>query len=151
MRGRGSGWVVAQFVLMALIVAVGALPPGWPGSLGRARDALAIVLILGGGAFAVWAGRRLGRSLTPFPKPNAAGLVTGGPFAVVRHPIYLGGLGVFVGYALLTSVPALALTLVLLLLWVGKVRVEEELLEQSYDEYEVYRRRVRRRILPFVY
>ena len=151
MTGRGSGWVVAQFVLMAAIVASGALPPDWPGSLSRARAVFGILLIAGGVGFGFWAGRTLGRSLTPFPRPNAAGLVTTGPFAVVRHPIYLGGLGVFVGYSLLTSVLALVLTLALLALWASKVRVEERLLAQSYDEYETYRQRVRRRLLPFVY
>ncbi len=151
MSGRGSSWVVAQFALMALILAGGTLPPDWPAWLGRPRTGLGIVLILAGGAFALWAGRRLGRSLTPFPRPNDAGLVTDGPFGVVRHPIYLGGLGVFLGFSLLTSLSALALTLVLLALWVGKVRVEEELLERSYDGYSAYRRHVRRRILPLIY
>ncbi len=148
---RGAGWVAGQFALIAVIVAAGAFPPDWPESLNRARDTLGILLIAGGGAFALWAGRALGRSLTPFPRPNAAGLVTDGPFAIVRHPIYLGGLGVFVGYSLLTSVSALVLTLALFMLWVGKVRVEEELLERSYDDYEAYRQRVRRRLVPFVY
>jgi protein-S-isoprenylcysteine O-methyltransferase Ste14 len=151
MTGRGSGWVVAQFALMAAIVASGVLPPGWPESAGRARVALGILLIAAGTGFAYAAGRKLGRSLTPFPRPNDAGLVTDGPFAVVRHPIYLGGLGVFFGYALLTGATALALTLVLLGLWAGKVKVEESLLEQAYDDYGAYRQRVRRRLLPFVY
>ncbi len=151
MTGRGSGWVVAQFALMAAIVASGVLPPDWPDARGRARAVLGILLIAAGTGFAFWAARRLGRSLTPFPRPNDAGLVTDGPFAVVRHPIYLGGLGVFLGYSLLTSVSALALTLALLALWAGKVRVEEALLEGAYDDYEAYRQRVRRRILPFVY
>lgn len=151
MTGRGSGWVVAQFVLMAAIVVGGVLPPEWPDSMSRARIALGALLIAAGGGFAAWAGRSLGRALTPFPRPNAAGLVTSGPFAVVRHPIYLGGLGVFLGYSFLTGVAALGLTLALLALWVGKVRVEETLLERSYDEYAAYRQRVRRRLLPFVY
>ena len=151
MTGRGSGWVVAQFALIAAIVASGVLPPGWPETMGRVRIALGILLISAGAGFAFWAGRTLGRSLTPFPRPNDAGLVTGGPFTVVRHPIYLGGFAVFVGYSLLTSVAALVLTLVLLALWAGKVRVEEELLERSYDDYEAYRHQVRRRLLPFVY
>ena len=151
MTGRGSGWVVAQFALMAAIAGSGAVPPGWPASTGSARIAFGALLIAAGAAFALWAARSLGRSLTPFPRPNAAGLVTDGPFAVVRHPIYLGGLCVFVGYSLLTSVSAFALTLALFALWVGKVRVEEALLEQSYDDYEEYRRHVRRRIVPFVY
>ena len=76
-----------------------------------------------------------------------AGLVTSGPFAVVRHPIYLGGLGLFGGYSLLTSIPALALTAALVILWAGKIRVEERLLVDVYDEYPAYCERVRRRMI----
>lgn len=151
MTGRGTGWVVAQFVLMAVIVAAGFVPPNWPG---EAHDVLTVVgaaLAIAGGAFAVWAARTLGRSLTPFPKPVEAGLVTSGPFGVVRHPIYLGGLGLFTGYSLFASIPALALTVVLGILWAGKLRVEERLLADAYNEYPAYRERVRRRLIPFVY
>ena len=151
MTGRGTGWVVSQFVLMAAIVAAGLVPPDWPTDAHRALSVAGAVLAVAGCVFAVWAGRSLGRSLTPFPRPVAAGLVTTGPFAVVRHPIYLGGLGLFGGYALLTSIPALALTGALLALWAGKVRVEERLLADVYDEYPAYCERVRRRMLPFVY
>jgi len=151
MKGRGGGWVAVQFVLMAAVVAAGFVPPHWPGGAHEVLFVVGVVLAIAGGAFAVWSGRALGRALTPFPRPVAAGLVTTGPFAVVRHPIYLGGLGLFGGYALLTSIPALALTGALLALWAGKVRVEERLLADVYDEYPAYCERVRRRMIPFVY
>ena len=102
-------------------------------------------------SFAVWAARTLGRSLTPFPKPTAAGLVTGGPFAVVRHPMYAGGLAVFLGFSLLASVAALALTVALAFLWAGKLRFEERLLVAVYGDYPAYRERVTRRLIPYVY
>jgi protein-S-isoprenylcysteine O-methyltransferase Ste14 len=109
------------------------------------------VLAVAGVAFAVWAGRALGRSLTPFPRPVPAGLVTTGPFRLVRHPIYTGGLGLFLGYALFTSVAALVLALGLAVLWAAKLRVEERLLAEVYDGYAAYRRRVRWRLVPLVY
>ena len=151
MSGRGAGWVVAQFALMAAVVAAGFLAPGWPQGTRSALSVAGIALVLAGVAIAVWAGRTLGRSLTPFPKPVPAGLVTTGPFAVVRHPIYLGGLGLFLGVSLLTSIPALALTIALGLLWAGKARVEERLLTEVYDDYPAYQQRVRRRIIPLLY
>ena len=151
MSGRGSGWVLAQFALMAVVVLAGLLPPSWPDEARLARIVVGVVLIVAGGAFGVWASRDLGRALTPFPKPRPVGLVTSGPFAVVRHPIYLGFLGVFVGYGLLTSVLALVLAGVLGALWVGKTRVEERLLADVYDDYAAYCARVRWRIIPYVY
>lgn len=149
--GRGSGWVVTQFALMAAIIAAGFVPPQWPTGARDALTAIGAVLAIAGIAFAVWAARSLGRSLTPFPKPLGAGLVTNGPFGIVRHPIYTGGLAFFAGYALFASVPALVLTAVLGVLWVGKIRVEERLLVAAYDGYAAYRVRVRRRLIPFVY
>ena len=93
----------------------------------------------------------MGRSLTPFPKPVEAGLVTRGPFAIVRHPIYTGGLGLFLGYALFAGVPALVLTIALGLLWAGKLRVEERHLVAVYADYPAYQARVRHRLIPFLY
>ena len=93
--GRGSGWVVTQFILMAAILVAGFLPPDWPDGARNVLTAIGAVLAVAGIAFAVWAARSLGRSLTPFPKPLGTGLVTSGPFAIVRHPIYTGGLAFF--------------------------------------------------------
>jgi protein-S-isoprenylcysteine O-methyltransferase Ste14 len=150
-KGRGSGWVIAQFVLMAAVLAGGLQSPQWPSGAQRALSVTGVALAVAGLLFAVWAGWALGRSLTPFPKPVPAGLVTAGPFALVRHPIYTGGLALFVGYSLLTTVPALALTACLAVLWAGKLRVEERLLVSVYAGYPAYRRRVRWRLVPFLY
>ena len=149
--GRGTGWVVAQFALMAAIIAAGFVPPDWPEDAQRPLSVVGAILAVAGLAFAVWSGRALGRALTPFPRPVVAGLVTNGPFAIVRHPIYLGGVGLFIGYSLFASILALALTVVLAVLWAGKLRVEERLLTAVYDEYPAYRERVRWRLIPFVY
>lgn len=151
MKGRGSGWVIAQFALMAAAVVAGFVSRGWPDEARSLRLVVGAVLIVVGAAFGLWAGRELGRALTPFPKPKPVGLVTTGPFAIVRHPIYLGFLGVFVGYGLLTSVLALVLACLLAALWVGKTKVEERLLVAVYDGYERYCADVRWRIVPFVF
>ena len=136
---------------MAAILIAGFLPPDWPEGARNVLTAIGAVLAVAGIAFAFWAARSLGSSLTPFPKPLGTGLVTSGPFAIVRHPIYTGGLAFFGGYALFASVPALVLTALLCLLWVGKIRVEERLLAAAYDGYAAYCLRIRRRLIPFVY
>ena len=150
-RSRGLGWVVTQFVLIAAVILAGFVPPDWPGSVQGVLSFVGTALAVAGGAFAVWAAKTLGRSLTPFPKPVPAGLATTGPFAIVRHPIYTGGIAFFVGYSLWATIPALVLAILLALLWAGKVRVEERHLEETYEGYRDYARRVRWRIVPFVY
>ena len=151
MGERGEGWVVGQFVLIAAVIVAGFVPPDWPQGAQGVLSALGAVLAIAGLVFAVWAGRTMGRALTPFPKPVEAGLVTSGPFAVVRHPIYTGGLGLFLGYSLFAGVPALVLTLALGLLWAGKLRVEERHLVAVYADYPAYQARVRHRLIPFLY
>jgi protein-S-isoprenylcysteine O-methyltransferase Ste14 len=140
--------VVVQFALMLAILALGAVPPRWPGWL----QLLGAALCLGGGAVAVWAARTLGRSLTPFPRPRPEGeLVETGPYAWVRHPLYGAGLLFFLGYGLLASVPATAAVAALATLWWLKAGVEERYLAAQFPAYEAYRSRVRRRLLPYLF
>jgi len=140
---RGGGWVVAQFLLMAVILVLGAFPPVWPDWVRIAG----FPLILGGVAFVIWAGRTLGSALTPYPLPSEeATLVERGPYGIVRHPIYVAGLLVFLGYGLLSSVPATASVALLALLWHLKARVEERYLTERFPAYAGYARRVRRGI-----
>ena len=149
---RGGGWVFAQFALMALTVVAAVLGPRWPDAARPALGAAGVVLAIAGGVVAVWSARTLGRSLTPFPRPVAAGaLVDRGAYAVVRHPIYSAGLLLFGGLALWTGAGALLLTGALAVLWALKAGVEERHLVATYPDYAAYRERVRYRLVPFVY
>ena len=130
---------------MALIVAAAWLPPATPRWLKLAGELVAAAGVL----FAVWAGRALGSSLTPFPQPRADGkLVEHGPFRYARHPIYGGGILFFAGLALATSFAVLVPTALLVLLWIGKSRNEERRLAERFAAYAAYRNSVRGRFLP---
>ena len=151
-RGRGGGWVWLQFAVMAAVLTVGFLPPNWPHGVHRALSAVGIVLAVAGGAIVVWASRLLGRGFTPYPRPVASGeLVERGPFKVVRHPVYAGGLLFFSGFSLYAGVPALVGTIALGVVWALKARVEEGFLRERYGGYVEYTRRVRSRLVPFLY
>jgi protein-S-isoprenylcysteine O-methyltransferase Ste14 len=147
---RGGGWVVLQFVLMVGIVAVGIAGPPWP-----ARWPLTIVGILvaaAGIGVAVAAARAHKGSLTPFPRPSpGAQIVDTGPYRVVRHPIYSGGILSFCGVSLVLSPVALAATGLLALVWGLKARVEESFLLAAHPRYAAYSERTRSRLVPFVY
>jgi protein-S-isoprenylcysteine O-methyltransferase Ste14 len=150
--GRGGGWVIAQFGVMAVILVAAFLPPQWPTDVRPTLVVVGVVLFIVGIGFAFAAARAMGSSFTPFPSPTGAGtLVERGPFRVVRHPIYSGGLLVFAGVSLATSLPALVGTAVLACVWVGKLRVEETHLRATYAGYDAYAQRVRFRLVPGLY
>ena len=73
-------------------------------------------------------------------------LITAGPYAHVRHPIYVGTLGMLIGTGLILTTPtryASAVAIYLAGTWI-RVREEERLLHDAFgEEYERYRRWVK--------
>lgn len=115
---------------------------------GQLRDAHLVpttvqVVALIGWAFSLVA---LGRSFGIVAADR--GLVRTGPYAVVRHPVYAFEALFFLGY--LIAVPTVR-SLVVIPLWavLQAVRILRE--ERIIEGYEEYRRRVRWRIVPFVW
>lgn len=149
---RGGGWVALQFALLAAILVLGVVGPSWPDAARWWLKGAGAALVFAGGFVIVKAARALGSGLTPFPKPAHAGkLVEDGPFAVVRHPVYSGGILFATGISLALSPWALVATAVLTLVWALKARVEERLLLARYPAYADYRARTRYRLIPYVY
>ena len=95
--------------------------------------------------FAQAAFRRAGTNVSP-SQPTLA-LATDGPYRWTRNPLYLAGLGVFLGVACLVNGVApflLFVPLVALLHW-GIVRREERYLLAKFGEaYRAYQKQVRR-------
>jgi len=148
----GRRFVGIQAALFLLIAAGPWLPFGGSGSAEVVARALGVVLVLVGMLLAGAAVARLGRNLTPFPRPRAGGeLVTQGVYRHVRHPIYGGVLLLACGWALVRLSPVAAVA-VLLLWWLfeRKSRYEERVLVVAYPGYAAYAARTRR-FVPFLY
>jgi protein-S-isoprenylcysteine O-methyltransferase Ste14 len=149
---RGEGWVVLQAALLAALFGAGFRGPAWSGPLRVATTVLGVAGIVAGGALAIGGAVRLGRRLTPLPRPaRNAELVRTGPYRLVRHPIY-GGLAVAAwGWALTTASPAaLGLAAVLLGFFDLKARREEAWLAEAFPDYPDYARSTRR-LIPGIY
>ena len=71
--------------------------------------------------------------------PEARGLVTRGPYRIVRHPVYLGELGACAGLAIAAPSPrnAAAMTAVLVAQFV-RMRLEERAMTEAFPEYAEY-------------
>ncbi len=77
--------------------------------------------------------------------PEARKLVTNGPYALVRHPLYTVEIVTIIGTAMQFEAPwswAVALVVVVLL-WI-RSHYEEQVLESAYPEYGAYRARTKR-------
>jgi protein-S-isoprenylcysteine O-methyltransferase Ste14 len=143
---------VIQFVLIAAVVVVGLGAPGWPDGARWWLKGAGILLVFCGALVLMLAARALGSGLTPLPKPReGAELVEDGPFAVVRHPIYSGGLLVAAGISVALSPWSLVATGALAVVWALKASVEERFLTERYPAYADYCERTRYRLVPFLY
>jgi protein-S-isoprenylcysteine O-methyltransferase Ste14 len=98
-------------------------------------------LIFGGVALVSWATRTAGA--TDLARPDQ--LVTGGPYALSRHPMYVAWTALFVGMALVARAAWLLLLMpVLAVLIHRETRREEERLAQVFGvDYSRYQARVR--------
>jgi protein-S-isoprenylcysteine O-methyltransferase Ste14 len=140
---RGEWWLIAQLVLLTTLLAPPLPPLAWVGlSWPWPWRAGGAVLVLLGAVEALLALRQLGTSLTPLPEPLPEGaLVTSGPYARSRHPLYrailLGALGLAL---LLGSLLHLLVGLALAGLLGGKARREERSLLRLHPAYADYQR-----------
>ena len=79
-------------------------------------------------------------------------VVTTGVYGIVRHPMYLGGLLLFIGTPLLLgSVFGLIFGLLILLLLVFRIVGEEKMLISELEGYDAYKKSVKYRLIPFIW
>jgi protein-S-isoprenylcysteine O-methyltransferase Ste14 len=155
-KGARGEWLVAgQAALMGLIFfGPRAVPgqPAWMPPFPRVPSPVGIVLMVAGVAFLLAGLIRLGGGLTPLPYPkDGAQLVQTGPFALVRHPMYSGGLVLGLGWTLYVRGWLTLGFVVVMFAWLDvKSRREERWLAEKFPAYAAYQRRVRK-LIPFLY
>ncbi|MBI4265251.1 MAG: isoprenylcysteine carboxylmethyltransferase family protein [Acidobacteria bacterium] len=79
-------------------------------------------------------------------------VVSTGVYAFVRHPMYLGIVLMFTGTPLLLgSAMGLGIAVAMVVLLAVRIDAEERLLADELDGYAEYRRKVRYRLVPFIW
>jgi protein-S-isoprenylcysteine O-methyltransferase Ste14 len=103
-------------------------------------------------AFAIWARIHIGRNWgSPMTRKDEPELVTGGPYRLVRHPIYTGIIAAGIGTAVALSWLWLAAVALGGIYFVYSATVEERYLtEQFPDSYPLYKRSTKM-LVPFVF
>lgn len=113
---------------------------------------IGVILCGVGIAFAIWARYYLGKNWgLPMSVKEDPQLVVGGPYALVRHPIYSGMMLAMLGSVLASTL----LWLVLLAFTAGQfmysAKAEEALMQKEFPEkYPAYKKRTKM-LVPFLY
>ena len=151
----GEWYAVGQIALIALVFFGPRTCQGWPalaapitwlGSIGGG------VLLVMGALLLIAAIFRLGPNLTAIPYPKEQGtLIETGPYRLVRHPMYCGGILIAFGWALLVhGWLTLGYAIIMLAFFDVKSRREEQWLKGKFPGYTQYQKRVRK-LIPFIY
>ena len=140
LKARGAVPRIAAFAGTFLGVAILQLPVA---PLSAPVQVAAALLVGTGSVLAAIVLSRLGKSFSIMPE--ARRLVTDGPYALVRHPLYAVELLIIAGMALQFSQPlAGILAVAVVVLLVIRALFEERVLAEAYPEYKAYRARVKR-------
>jgi protein-S-isoprenylcysteine O-methyltransferase Ste14 len=143
-------------VVLSWVILSEQMPPGLlmreviPGGAGTGLLGLTITIL--GLGLAVWARIHLGKNWSSRPGIKVGHtLVRTGPYRFVRNPIYTGLLVGYTGTAIsIGALWALLLVLLVLAVFLGKIRGEEKyLLEEFGEAYAQYRKEVRA-LIPYL-
>jgi len=113
--------------------------------------AMGVLVCAVGVAFAIWSRHVLGRNWSgAVTLKEGHDLITEGPFALVRHPIYLGFLTAMAGTTIAVGESRAFLPLLNVIGMWKKIDAEEALLRKAFPhQYPAYQRHVKK-LIPWV-
>ena len=144
-RSLGSLWLLAAIGAWLVVRRVlGVEAVSWHKEP-EATRLLGAVLLVPATGFTIWARVALGTMWSAAPVAREGHVLrTDGPYAVTRHPIYTGILGMLLATAIALGFGTWLYVVVLVIVFFElRIRAEEQLLNEAFPgAYEEYRRRV---------
>jgi protein-S-isoprenylcysteine O-methyltransferase Ste14 len=147
-----GGWLFRHRTAIPLPVALAIVvlrPADAAGS--RALVATGVAITLAGELIRLWGVHHIG-AISRTRSERLGPLVASGPFAIVRNPLYVGNIALWIGFAITARLVWLAPVILVLLAFEyhAIVRWEEQLLESRLgDGYRAYAARVNRWLPAF--
>src|SRR5690349_8407996 len=123
-----------------------AILPSWVGWLG-------VGIALLGLGMRIWSMSVLGRFYTRTLKvTDNQSIVRDGPYALIRHPGYLGSILIWSGVAASTQnwIVLVVVLVVMFGVYIYRIQTEENMLETTNSEYAEYRKHTWK-LIPFIY
>jgi protein-S-isoprenylcysteine O-methyltransferase Ste14 len=159
--GDAKLWDRAIVLLAALLLpAIGLIVAGldhrfsWTAMLPTGLHIAGLVLLAAGYALGAWAMavNRFFSAVVRIQKERGHAVVTGGPYRLVRHPSYAGGLLATVGIPLLLNswwafIPASAIVA----LTIVRTAMEDHTLQNELPGYAEYAHKTRYRLVPGIW
>jgi protein-S-isoprenylcysteine O-methyltransferase Ste14 len=142
-QSAGLGVVIVVLVVLALRIPTLRYALRDAQHFATGAGPVSAVLCAAGVGFAIWARAHLGRNWgMPMSRKEDPELVTTGPYAFVRHPIYSGLLLAMLGSTLGKSVVWLVPFLVCIPYFILSARGEERIMREQFPaQYAAYMRR----------
>jgi protein-S-isoprenylcysteine O-methyltransferase Ste14 len=154
--GVWRGMAVRAVIALAAVVLLrgrvgGALRTSPIDAATSTRAGIGVAVCVIGLAFAIWARVHLGRNWgMPRAVKENPELVTSGPYAYVRHPIYSGMLVAMIGSAMVFGLSWLLIAVISGAYFIYSAIEEEKLMRRTFpDSYPAYQQRTKM-LIPFV-
>jgi protein-S-isoprenylcysteine O-methyltransferase Ste14 len=155
-RGLNSAGVLWRIgILIVVVILSRGVAQGWiprPTPFPYAVQVIGVPLTALGVGFAIWARMTLGSNWgMPMTLRENPELVTGGPYAFVRHPIYTGIIFAMLGTALTVgSMWFFVLFISFGYFLISTHQEEKDMVRQFPEAYPAYKARTKR-LIPFVF
>ena len=146
--------IVLGFVVWIAIIPLDARRFGWTPASPRWLEALGGILLVPSAVLFLrsFTDNTFLSPLVRIQSERKQRVVSTGVYGFVRHPMYLGAILMFLGSpVLLGSRRGLLAGVALSVLLAGRIVGEERLLVRELEGYQEYRRKVRFRLLPFIW